>query len=149
MEPSDEELGAFNLSKRPRLWEVGRQGVLPEEVGRVQDETLLPANGVWVWVDTVGQIRFWYRFCPCLAVWPWASILPSLFPHLQNEDTAKVVYRKVLASLEEPGRWQRAAVGLLGVQTNQVHSSALLFISWDSMQVSSSPGLIYPSVQWG
>ena len=32
----------------------------------------------WSWVDTVGQIRFWYRFCPWLAVCSWASVLHSL-----------------------------------------------------------------------
>lgn len=78
MEPSDEELGAFNQSECQRLLEDRRQWVLQEEVGRVWDLFLAPASGGWGWADVGGQSRFWYRFCPWLAVWPWASISPSL-----------------------------------------------------------------------
>lgn len=64
MEPSDEELGAFNLSECQSPGENRRQWVLQEEVGRVQDRIPLLANGGWRWVDTVSQIKFWYGFHP-------------------------------------------------------------------------------------
>lgn len=54
------------------------QWMLREEVGGAQDGIPGPAHGVWSWVDTVGQIRFWNRFCPWLAVCSWASVLHSL-----------------------------------------------------------------------
>lgn len=78
MEPSDEELGAFNQSECQRLLEDRRQWALQEEVGRAQDLTPAPANEGWGWVGAGGQSRFSNRFCPWLAVWPRASISPSL-----------------------------------------------------------------------
>lgn len=64
MELSDVELGAFNPRDCQRLLENRRQWIFQEEVGRVQDGIPGPANGVWGWVDTVGQIRFCYGLFP-------------------------------------------------------------------------------------
>lgn len=48
MEPSDEELGAFNLSECQRL------RVPSMEVGRVLNRIPVSANRGWRWVDMVG-----------------------------------------------------------------------------------------------
>lgn len=54
MEPSDEELGAFNLSECQRLREHRRQWVPSMEVGRVLNRIPVSANRGWRWVDMVG-----------------------------------------------------------------------------------------------
>lgn len=152
MEPSGEELGAFNLSQCQRLWENRRQWVLQEEVGRVQDGILVPDN------EDGRRWTQWARSDPGIG-----SALDMLCGHGQvsyllcfliykMRMLERWAYMKVPTSLDtikEPGRWQRTAVRVLGIQTNQVHSSTLSFISCGIMQASSSPALIYPSVQWG
>lgn len=68
MEPSDEELGAFN-PRCQRLLESRKAVDAPRR--RLAGSRVGPP-GLWMvgWsrVGTVGQIRFWYRFCPGLAV---------------------------------------------------------------------------------
>ena len=69
MEPSDEELGAFNPRECQRLLENRKAVDAPRgsEQGPGWGPPGLRMAG-WSRVDTVGQIRFWYRFCPGLAV---------------------------------------------------------------------------------